>query len=284
MYEQEREVALATAREANLLIQAVHTRGAAAAMKDGHPLNLVTATDVAVEKMIIERLSSAFPGDEFLGEESGAIAPSSGRQGSAARRWIIDPLCGTRNFAYRLPAVATNIALLERDKPVLGVVAVSPGSDLVWAVADHGAYARQDDGSDLRLQVSAASHMVNIDFGYALYSGQSSYIAAIAALIVRSSRVPLRAMGSSAPLALQAQGLLAGNLFQQSKPWDITAGCLLCQEAGAIVTDFTGGPWHPFGPTFLVASDQATYDLLRAAITGAPAIQTLLEAWQPPQN
>ena len=86
-------------------------------------------------------------------------------------------------------------------------------------------------------------------------------------------------MGSSAALAYQAQGLLAGNIFQQSKPWDITAGCLLCQEAGALVTDFEGGPWHPFGQTFLVASDRPTQAAIRAALDGAPQIQPALDAW-----
>src|SRR5207237_1195076 len=119
MYEQEREVALAAARAANMTIRAAHGSGAAAAMKDGHPLNLVTATDVAVEKAIIQTIAAAFPDDGFLAEESGETAASGAGHG---RRWVIDPLCGTRNFTYRLPSVATNIALLEGDRPVLGVV------------------------------------------------------------------------------------------------------------------------------------------------------------------
>jgi myo-inositol-1(or 4)-monophosphatase len=291
VYEREREIALAAAREANHSVRTLHGQGASATSKGGHPLNLVTEVDVAVEQGILRRLREAFPADGFLAEESGEQPPREGSpEGRATpRRWVIDPICGTRNFTYRLPSVATNIALLQRvprpgggsiERAVLGVVAISPGGDLLWAVAGEGAYARMADGSDTRLQVSAASHMVNVDYGYALISGKSSYIAAIAALLVRSATVPLRNIGSSASLAYQALGSLAGNLFQQSKPWDVTAGCLLCQEAGALVTDFTGRPWDPFGDTFLVASDQQTYDLIREAIDAAPALQPALDAWQ----
>jgi myo-inositol-1(or 4)-monophosphatase len=277
MYEREREVALAAAQEANLAVRALHSQGSTAASKGGHPLNLVTESDVAVEESIVRALSTAFPADGFLAEESGEQPPRGRGRG---RRWVIDPICGTRNFTYRLPSVATNIALLEEDgRAVVSVVAISPGGELLWAVAGEGAYSRHGDGSDTRLRVTAASHMVNIDYGYALISGQSSYIAAIAALLVRAAQVPLRSMGSSAALAYQALGSLAGNVFQQSKPWDITAGCLLCQEAGALVTDFEGRAWHPFGDTFLVASDESIHALLREAVEAAPALQPALDGW-----
>ena len=276
MYENEREVALRAVREANAMVRAGHARGAVAATKGDHPLNLVTETDVAVEEVLIERLSQAFPDDAVLGEESGDVAP---RLAGGSRRWIIDPICGTRNFTYRLPSVATNIALLDGERPVLGVVALSPGGATLWAVAGEGAYERGSDGSDTRLQASGASRIINVDYGYALISGKSSFIASLAALLARASTHPVRSMGSSAALAYQAQGLLAGNIFQQSKPWDVTAGCLLCQEAGALVTDFDGQPWHPFGQTFLVASDLATQELLRSALRGAPVLEPLLDAW-----
>jgi len=285
IYEREREVALAAAREANAVVRQAHNHGAAASTKDGHPLNLVTETDVAVEALLIERLSAAFPGDGFLGEESGNSDPVAGQ--ASGRRWVIDPICGTRNFTYRMPSVATNIALLDGERPVLAVVALSPGGDLLWAVAGEGAYARQADHTDTPIKVSGSSHMVNIDFGFALLSGDSTHIAAVTALLARLGRFPLRAIGSSASLAYQAQGLLAGNLFRGSKPWDVIAGCLLCQEAGALVTDFQGLPWRPFGESFLVASDAQTHGLIRQAIADAPMVEPILDAWfaaLPPQN
>lgn len=284
-YAHEREVVLAAMQAATKVIAEHYQNysGASSTSKGGHPLNLVTESDVAVEQGLIAALWDAFPHDSILGEESGSItnpalpAPST----PPRRQWVIDPICGTRNFAHGLPSVATNVALLIDRQPVLAVVGISPARhrDLLWAERGQGAYARLGDGSDSRLQASAATKIVQVDIGYALISRQSAPIAAILAALVASADYPVRVVGSSAALAYQACGDLAAGLFQQSRPWDVIAGCLLCEEAGALVTDFDGAPWDPFGSTFLTCSDATLQRRLLDIIAQSSSLLPALAAF-----
>src|SRR5207253_3534596 len=80
------------------------------------PINLVTEMDRRAEAIIVDRLRREFPDDAILAEESGA---SGGRSG---RRWIVDPLDGTTNYAHGVPIFAVSIALEERNRIVLGAI------------------------------------------------------------------------------------------------------------------------------------------------------------------
>ena len=78
----------------------------------GSPTNLVTEMDARAEALIVDRLTAAFPDDAILAEERGA------RAGRSGRRWIIDPLDGTTNYAHGLPIYGVSIALeVGRSRP-----------------------------------------------------------------------------------------------------------------------------------------------------------------------
>src|SRR5215469_5816739 len=111
----ERRVAIDAARAAGQLLKSELSGSRRIAYK-GSPTNLVTEMDARVEELIVGRLTAAFPDDAVLGEERGATTGRSGR------RWIVDPLDGTTNYAHGLPTFAVSIGL-ETDKRVdLGVV------------------------------------------------------------------------------------------------------------------------------------------------------------------
>src|ERR1051326_735755 len=111
----ERRVAVDAARAAGRLLPDEVSGVRRIAFK-GAPTNLVTEMDQRAESEILGRLHAAFPDDALLSEESGA---SPGRSG---RRWIVDPLDGTTNYAHGLPLFGVSIALQVGDRVALGVV------------------------------------------------------------------------------------------------------------------------------------------------------------------
>src|SRR2546426_9900993 len=97
------------------------------------PINLVTEMDSRGETLIVDRLQREFPEDAILAEERGA---SRGRSG---RRWIIDPLDGTTNYAHGVPIFAVSVALEERGRIVLGVIHDPSQSETFIAERGRGA-------------------------------------------------------------------------------------------------------------------------------------------------
>jgi 3'-phosphoadenosine 5'-phosphosulfate (PAPS) 3'-phosphatase len=111
----ERRVAIDAARAAGHLLKS-ELPGSRHIGYKGSPTNLVTDMDARAEELIVGRLAAAFPDDAVLCEERGA---STGRSG---RRWIIDPLDGTTNYAHSLPIFAVSIGLEIGQRVELGVV------------------------------------------------------------------------------------------------------------------------------------------------------------------
>src|SRR5262245_14436832 len=111
----EGRVAIDAARAAGQLLRDART-GTRHISYKGAPTNLVTEMDARAEALVLDRLRGAFPDDAVLAEESGA------RAGTSGRRWIIDPLDGTTNYAHGLPIWAVSIALESRGRPTVGVV------------------------------------------------------------------------------------------------------------------------------------------------------------------
>src|SRR5277367_6845993 len=99
---------------------------------DGSP---VTIADKECEQLIRKRIKEMYPADSILGEEEGASGSST-----SARRWIIDPIDGTYNYARHMPIFATLIALEQDGNVVLGVVHAPAMQETFWAEHGQGAY------------------------------------------------------------------------------------------------------------------------------------------------
>src|SRR5438067_804381 len=125
----ERRVAIDAARAAGQLLYTELHRPRRVAYK-GTPTNLVTEMDARAEELVVGRLLAAFPDDAILAEERGAQAGRSGR------RWIIDPLDGTTNYAHGVPVFAVSIGLETARRVQLGVV-YDPSRNELY-VADRG--------------------------------------------------------------------------------------------------------------------------------------------------
>ena len=113
-------------------------------------LTPVTDADKAAEESIRGQLSRSRPRDAVLGEEFGS-------SGHGSRRWIIDPIDGTKNFVRGVPVWATLIALVDEGEPVVGVVSAPALGKRWWAAKGAGAYMGRSLAAATRLKVSNVS-------------------------------------------------------------------------------------------------------------------------------
>jgi len=256
------DLAVATAREAAELV----ARGRATAGEDvdvkSSPVDVVTAVDTASEELIVGRLLAARPGDGVLGEEGAA------REGTSGVRWVIDPIDGTVNFLYDLPAYAVSIAAEVDGEVVAGVVLNVATGELFTATRGGGAHF----SSPARPQpvlltgsrpASLEQTLVATGFGYQVERRRAQG-AVVAALLPRVRDI--RRFGSSAlDLCAAAMGRTDAYYELDLNPWDHAAGALVAAEAGLVVT---GLPGSPFAEPMAIAAAESI---------AAPFIDLLVE-------
>ena len=253
MSERERSVAIEVARAAGeLLRREVH--GDRRIEYKGAVTNLVTEMDARAEALIVDRLLAEFPDDAVLAEERGAQAGRSGR------RWIIDPVDGTTNYAHALPAYAVSIALERAGRIELGVI-YDPSHDELY-VAEPGAGAFCNGA---RLAVSTATSLdeslLTTGFPYDIRVNPDNNLKEYAVFATRSRAV--RRFGSAVlDLAWVASGRYDGFWELRLGPWDVAAGGLLVQEAGGRLTSITGGPLDLDTPTLLASNGRIHHAML----------------------
>ncbi|MFC8045284.1 inositol monophosphatase family protein [Nocardia sp. NPDC057353] len=198
--------------------------------------DFVTDLDVQIQERIQRFLAARTPEIGFLGEEgeTGPAAPSS-------KRWVLDPIDGTSNFIHGLPLCAVSLAMIEGDRPLVGVIN-APMLDLeYWATRGGGA---RRNGEAIRAGTAHGLGSAIVSIGdYAVGEGaverNRRRLAITAALAAKVERV--RMFGSAAlDLAWVAEGRTDGCVMLSNKPWDTAAGVLIARESGAIVTDSDG--------------------------------------------
>lgn len=227
----EERVACAVAREAGQIMLEGARRGFDVELKGPH--DVVTDVDRRVERYVARELASAFPEDQFLGEEYGAEDIEG-----ADRRWVVDPIDGTLNFSKRIPFFCISIALQVEGESVLGVIYEPHRDELFSAIRGKGARL---DGEEIATNegVMLEDSVLATGFVPIQSSTDIDNLAHFEAL-ARSSR-NIRRLGSAAlDLAYVACGRLDGFWEFHLNPWDTAAGYLLVEESGGVVTDLNG--------------------------------------------
>jgi myo-inositol-1(or 4)-monophosphatase len=260
----ERRVAIDAARAAGQLLK-TELAGSRRIAYKGSPTNLVTEMDARVEELIVSRLAAAFPDDAVLAEERGASAGRSGR------RWIIDPLDGTTNYAHGFPAFGVSIALESAGRVELGVI-YDPNLDELFA-AERG---RGTTVNDQTITVSATEtldeSLLATGFPYNIREGGDNNLREYAAFSVRARAV--RRLGSAVLyLAWLASGRLDGYWELRLGPWDVAAGSLMVEEAGGRITDLSGGALELDKPALVATNGRihsAVLEVLREVRGGKP--------------
>jgi myo-inositol-1(or 4)-monophosphatase len=218
--------------------------------------DLVTDADIGAEDAIRATLQRLQPDVPVVGEERGGEA-SSGHP-----YWLVDPICGTSNFAANLPLYCVNVALVESG--VVTVSAVGDGSTGNLYVAERGA-GTWSFPTEEWLHASAAYETVALDAG-AAGEGAPRFATAVSR-VLQANRWSVRMLGTSLAFAFVGTGQLAGAAnFDVDNPLHLAAGCLLAEEAGATVTDFNGAPWSVASRTFVAGATPALHADLRALV------------------
>jgi myo-inositol-1(or 4)-monophosphatase len=194
--------------------------------------NPVTTADLAADRILRARLTTAFPDDGWLSEETHDDKARLERQ----RVWVVDPLDGTKEFIKGIPEFAVSVALVVAGQAMLGIVHNPSTGELFHALRGGGAYLNDKPIRVTRRTDMPGSHIPasRSEFGRGEFDGLA---------------VPLKIVptGSIAyKLGLVAAGRADATWSQGSKhEWDVCAGVLLVEEAGGRVTDLSCQP-HRF--------------------------------------
>jgi histidinol-phosphatase len=206
--------------------------GAADLVVEAKPdLTPVSDADTATEEVIRELLAQERPADAVSGEEFGT-------DGSGARRWVIDPIDGTKNFVRNVPVWATLIALLDGDDAVVGVVSAPALGRRWWAARGTGAWGTVGAGTPRRLSVSRVSSLEDASLSYSSLSGWGPRREAFLALIDRVWRS--RAYGDFWSYMLVAEGAVDLAAEPELSLWDMAALVPIVVEAGGRFTGLNG--------------------------------------------
>ena len=233
-------LAVDVAREAAALVARGRSSAAEHVDVKSSPVDVVTAVDRASEELVVRRLLAARPGDGVVGEEG------ADRAGTSGVRWVVDPIDGTVNFLYDLPAYAVSIAAEVDGEVHAGVVLNVATGELFTATSGGGAFSASPSRPEpVRLTgsrpVSLEQTLVATGFGYRVEQRRAQG-AVVAELLPRVRDI--RRYGSSAlDLCSVAAGRVDAYYELDLKPWDHAAGALVAAEAGLVVTGLGGRPF-----------------------------------------
>jgi myo-inositol-1(or 4)-monophosphatase len=223
----------AVAREAGALLMEYFDKNIKIEYKG--EADLVTAADRKSEALIRERIRAHWPGHDVLGEEEGL------RDTGSDFRWYVDPLDGTTNFAHGFPVFCVSMALQHKDEMVAGLC-YDPTRDELFA-AEHGKGAYLNGH---RIHVSKVNRLVEslVGTGFPSHKRHKNPNIHFYHQITLRTHGVRRAGSAALDLCSVASGRLDGFWEFNLNPWDTAAGVLIVQEAGGMVSDFSGGPFQ----------------------------------------
>ncbi len=195
--------------------------------------DLVSYVDKGAEEQLVAGLQKLIPDAGFLTEENTV------EQKEAQYRWIIDPLDGTTNFVHGLPVFAVSVGLQYDGRVVSGVIYEVNRDEAFYAWEGGGAFM-----NDEPIHVSSAQRidesLLATGFPVHNFSRLDEYLSVLNRLMKDSHG--LRRIGSAAAdMAYVACGRVDAFFEYNLNPWDVAGGVIIVQEAGGVVTDFSGG-------------------------------------------
>lgn len=215
----------------------------------------VTDADRQAEQIVRSQLSRTRPRDAVIGEEYGAT-------GHGARRWVIDPIDGTKNFVRGVPVWATLIALVDGDEVVVGLVSAPALGRRWWAAQGSGAWTGRSLAAATRLAVSRVNRLADASLSYSSLSGWEERGRLEPFLDLTRDVWRTRAYGDFWSYVLVAEGAVDIATEPELAVHDMAALVPIVTEAGGRFTSLTGVP-GPFGGSAL-----ATNGLLHDAALG----------------
>jgi len=199
---------------------------------------LVTQADTRCQKIIIDHIKENYPDHGFIAEEGdeGKIFKQPPR-GNEKLWWIIDPIDGTNNFAHRILFFSVSIAVMHEGKSVVGVV-FEPATDSMFTAVKGG--EAQLNGRRITVSEENIDRFSSVGLESHFENGVPGWV------VEMIQRTRFRNLGTTAiQLAYVAKGSFVATIVNTPKLWDIAAGTLIAETAGAIITDWQGKKVFP---------------------------------------
>jgi myo-inositol-1(or 4)-monophosphatase len=280
----DRDLAVRAAEAGAAVVRSHYGSALARFRKNGD--DFATVADIEAEKAILEILRTARPEDMVLGEESGRTG-----SGGNGRTWLVDPLCGTLNYAVRTMLTSVNVALRidshpegrpgtgAADRPdghpagraggrIVAAVCADPFNDEVFWTDGDAAQVRHD-GVDQRLVPSAESRLVDLNLDPPFPNRPGFLAARMLSDDLFIERFRPRVVSTTLAVAWVAAGRRAAYVTDGHLEDSVhfAAGLALCQAAGCIVTDLDGRPPHSGRGGLIAAADAGTHATLLSLVT-----------------
>jgi myo-inositol-1(or 4)-monophosphatase len=225
-------------------------------------IDLVTESDLASEKLIIDRIRTHYPRHAILAEESGEASVAG--ETKSEWKWIIDPLDGTTNYAHGYPCFCVSIGLARAGRVELGVV-YDPLRDELFA-AERGQGATLNDRK-IRVSEIEELNRSMLCTGFPYDVRERPHFAIQFSNFTMKAQAVRRDGSAALDLAYVACGRFDGFWEDGLNPWDVAAGVILIEEAGGRVSDFRGQPLNIYSPKVLV-SNGLIHEQMMAVLEG----------------
>ncbi len=251
------DFAIQTARDAGRLL--AERFGRSLQISNKSELDLVTESDLASERLIIDRLKSHYPRHAILAEESGASEPAD-RDKQSEWLWIIDPLDGTTNYAHGYPCYCVSIGLAHNGRLEIGVV-YDPMRDEVFS-AERGQGASLN-GRRIRVSPTPTLKSALLCTGFPYDVRERNEFARHFANFIMNAQGVRRDGAAALDLAYVAAGRFDGFWEEGLKPWDVAAGVLIVEEAGGRVSNYEGAPINIYTPPIVASNGLIHAEMMR---------------------
>ncbi len=219
--------------------------------------DFATNADIQAENAMLSVLQRERAEDAVIGEESGRSGAADG-----ARMWLLDPLCGTLNYAARMRVAAVNVALRAGNRFIAAAVADPFNHEVYWT--DTVSAWVRSEGRDTPLRPDPASRLVDLNLDPPFPNAPAFKAVTLAADAGFATEFRPRVVSTSVALAWVATGQRAAYVTDGDLRDSVhfAAGLAICETAGCIVTDLWGRRWG-LGPTGLIAAaDSETHTAL----------------------
>ncbi len=228
------ETAVAAARLAgNRAMQEINTVKVSIKNKT----DLVTQADTICQQIIIDRIKETYPDHGFIAEEGKDGGLFKQPPGGQPFWWVIDPIDGTNNFAYGILLFVVSIAVMYEGQPIVGVI-FDPATESMFTATKGG--QAQLNGKRISANDSGIDKFSNLGLDSHFDGSVPGWTCKL------MERTRFRNLGTAAlQLAYVAKGGLTATILASPKIWDIAAGALIAESAGAVVTNWQGKKIFP---------------------------------------
>lgn len=252
MSEIDAELAVRAAEAGSDVVRSLYGRRLERIAKSAN--DFATEADVAAERAIMDILRNARPDDGFVGEELGSTAGTT-----SGRTWLVDPLCGTLNYAARTPLAAVNVALRVGGRISTAAVADPFSAEVFWT--DGTTAHVRADGRDEPLVPDPANRLVDVNLDPPFPNQDRFRTARLLHDEAFLSRFRPRVLSTTLALAWVAAGRRAAYVTDGDLRDSVhfSSGIALCQAAGCVVTGLAGQPLHTGVHGLVAAADARTH-------------------------